>query len=102
MNREFQWKLLDNYRRKLFLKNEIKNLFFKNIIKNTNLPIAHRYYAMFKRIKTNHFYSSTRVQKRCVITGRIWSINKTTNFSRFYFRTNTNYGNIPGFKRASW
>jgi len=102
MNREFQWKLLDNYRRKLFLKNEIKNIFFKNIIVNSNLPLTYRYYAMFKRIKTIRFHSSTRVQNRCVITGRIWSINKFTKFSRFYFRTNTNYGNIPGFRRASW
>lgn len=62
---------MDNYRRKLFLKNEIKKVLLKSIIKNQSLPRTYRYFALFNRSKLIRNSSSTQIQNRCVKTGRI-------------------------------
>ena len=102
MTRENQWKLLDNYRRKLFLKNEIKYFFLKSVLTDSRLPATYRYYAIFKRTKLSRNGSSALLQNRCVRTGRVWSVKKYANYSRFFFRTESYSGNLPGFQRASW
>lgn len=102
MNRRLQWKLMDNYRRKLFLKNEIKKHLLNGLIKNTNIPVTYRYLAYWNRSKLVTTGSHTKHNNRCTTTGRIWAVNKLTKFSRFYFRTESYKGNLPGFSRASW
>ena len=102
MIREEQWKNLDNFKRKIFLKNELKRLILKSIIKNENLPNTYRYFALFNKNKLIRTSSHIQHQNRCVRTGRIWSISKLTQYSRFVFRTSSYNGNLPGFKRASW
>lgn len=97
-----QWKLLDNYRRKLFLKNEIKKKILLGLIKNQNLPIIYRHLALWNKSKLMRSSSFTQQQNRCTKTGRIWSVVKLTRYSRFMFRTESHKGNIPGFSRASW
>jgi ribosomal protein S14 len=102
MNREMQWKLLDYHRRKQFLKAELRYLFFKNVLFNSRIPLLYRYLAFYKKTQISRITSATRIQNRCVKTGRIWGINKHTRYSRFFFRVETNNGYLPGFKRASW
>lgn len=102
MNRRLQWKLMDNYRRKLFLKNGIKKNILTGIIKNQNIPLVYRYLAYWNKSKLSTLTSFTKHQNRCVSTGRIWGLNKLTKYSRFYFRTESYKGNLPGFNRASW
>lgn len=102
MIREEQWKLLDNFRRKLFLKNEIKKKLLIGIINNRSLPLAYRYLALWNRSKIVRSSSYTQQQNRCVKTGRIWAVRKQTQYSRFFFRTESYKGNLPGFRRASW
>jgi small subunit ribosomal protein S14 len=102
MIRENRWKYLDNFKRKLFVKNELKRILLKSIIKNTNLPLSYRYFALYNKSKLMRFSSITQQKNKCVETGRIWTTVKNVNYSRFYFRTESNSGNLPGFKRASW
>lgn len=102
MNRRLQWKLMDNYRRKLFLKTEIKKHLLSSLIKNQNIPITYRYLALWNKSKLSPITSLVKHQNRCTATGRIWGINKWTKYSRFYFRTESYKGNLPGFNRASW
>jgi small subunit ribosomal protein S14 len=102
MIREQRWKMLDNFRRKLFLKNELKKILLKSLIKNNNLPIIYRYFALYSKAKLIRFGSITKQKNKCVQTGRIWSTTKNVNYSRFLFRTESNKGNLPGFRRASW
>ena len=47
--REQQWNMLDNHRRKLYVKFELKNKLFKSIINNHNIPLSHRYLAFFHK-----------------------------------------------------
>lgn len=102
MKRALQWKMLDHFRRKLFLKHEIKKIILKSIIKNSNLPFTYRYFAFYNRSKLIRSSSVTQQKVRCVKTGRSQSIVKLARYSRFLFRTESYYGNLPGFRRASW
>ncbi len=102
MIREHRWKFVDIFRRKLFLKNEIKKIILKSLIKNNNVPLSYRYYALYNKSKLYRFASISQQKNKCVETGRIWYTVKNTNYSRFFFRTESNTGNLPGFKRASW
>jgi len=102
MIRENRWKMLDNFRRKLFLKNELKKIILKSIIKNTNLPLSYRYFALYNKSKLMRLSSITQQKNKCVKTGRTWSTVKLVKYSRFLFRTESNNGNLPGFRRASW
>lgn len=102
MIRELQWKMLDNYKRKLFLKFELKRLLLNSIMKNSNVLWTHRYYALYKKSKLVRLSSIIQHKNRCVRTGRRWSVVKLTKYSRFVFRNEMMNGHLPGFQRASW
>jgi hypothetical protein len=63
--------MLDNFKRKFFLKNEIKKIILKSLLKNKTLPQMHRYFALFNYSKIIRTSSQTQHQNRCVKTGRI-------------------------------
>ncbi len=102
MIRENRWKTLDNFKRKLFLKHEMKKVLLCSLIKNNSLPLTYRYFAFYNQSKLLRISSISQQKNKCVITGRVWSTVKLTKFSRFIFRVESNNGNLPGFKRASW
>lgn len=102
MIRENRWKLIDNLKRKLFLKSEIKKIILKGIIKNTFLPRTYRYFALYNKSKLSRLGTIVQQKNKCVRTGRVWSTVKLTRYSRFVFRTESYNGNLPGFRRASW
>ncbi len=102
MIRENRWKMLDNFRRKLFLKNEIKKNVLKSLIKNSRLPISYRYLALYNKSKLMRLSSISQQKNKCVRTGRRWSVVSISKYSRFLFRTESIKGNLPGIKRASW
>lgn len=102
MTRKNQWLLIDNFKRKYYLKQEFKNLILKSIIKNSFNYFLYRYFFFFLKIKSKYKYSIIKQNNRCVISGRIKSTIKFTKYSRFIFRLENYLGNSPGFKRASW
>jgi ribosomal protein S14 len=102
MNRALSWKLIDNLKRKAFLKTEIKKITLKGISYNTLLPISYRYLSLYHYSKISKTLSIIQHKKKCVKTGRVWSTEKYTKYSRFVFRRESYQGNTPGFRRASW
>lgn len=92
---------MDNLRRKCFLKNEIKKIMLKSLLNNSNIPLSYRYYSLYNRSKLTRLNSINQQKNKCVVTGRVWSTVKKTNYSRFVFRLESNNGNIPGFRRSS-
>lgn len=100
--REEQWKLLDNYRRKMYVKYEMKNKLFKSIIRNKSLPISYRYYATFQKSLVPKSSSIVKQVNRCVQSGRQWNILKKVKLSRFVFRFQSYDGILPGVRRSSW
>ena len=102
MNRKIQWKLLDNFKRKYFLKNEIKYKILKSLIKNNYNFLIYKYFFFFYKIKNNLNFLKIKQIRRCLISGRATSIYKLTKLSRFIFRIKSYNGDLPGFKRSSW
>ncbi len=102
MKRALNWKLIDNMKRKYFLKYEIKKLILKSISVNNYLPLSYRYYSMYHFSKISKQNSLIQHKKKCIKTGRVWSTEKYTKYSRFIFRRESYQGNLPGFRRASW
>lgn len=52
-------------------------------------------------VRMPRFSSYTFLNRRCIISGRVWSTNKKTSLSRFELRKEVYKANIPGFRRAS-
>jgi len=100
--REKQWVNLDYFRRKLFIKYEIKKVILHSLIHNHYVSNSYKYIALYK--KSNIFRWSNVIQQnnRCFLSGRPWYVSKITRLSRFKFRSESGKGNLPGFKRASW
>lgn len=102
MDRETRLRYLDNLRRKLFLKTEIKRILLNSIIQNRYLTPTYRYLALYNKTRLGRLNSKVQHKNRCVRSGRIWSVNHLTKYSRFIFRVESYHGHLPGFKRASW
>jgi small subunit ribosomal protein S14 len=100
--REKQWILLDNFKRKIYLKYEIKNLILKSIINNNYTKLIYKYYSSYNKSKITTTALISKQTNRCFKTGRKWGISKKTRYSRFVFRTESYNGNLPGYRRASW
>lgn len=100
--REQQWILIDNFKRKMFVKTEIKKIILKGVVKNSDITNSLRYFTFYKKNKLTRFSSITRQINRCFISGRPWYVLRISRMSRFQFRNESNFGNLPGFSRASW
>ena len=62
----------------------------------------HKYFILYKKNKFLRWSNMNQQVNKCFKSGRPWAVNKYTRYSRFVFRNESNLGNIPGFKRASW
>lgn len=102
MSRPDQWIFMDELKRKLFLRHELRRVVLKSLINNSTLPLAYRYFAFYQKLKAPRWSIAPQLVNRCVRTGRSMSVTKRTQYSRFVFRTESYIGNLPGFKRASW
>lgn len=102
MVRHDLWLHLDNLKRKAFIRYEFKRNLLKSIKVNKAVPYSRRVKATFHLSNMPKISSKTYSGKRCVISGRVWSVNKHANISRFEFRNQVYSSNLPGCSRASW
>lgn len=93
---------MDKYKRRFVLKNEFKKKILKSFIKSQCIAHEKRYQAAFHLSTLPRMSSITIIRNRCVISGRVWSVNSKTKYSRFILRRESYKSNIPGLKRASW
>nr|QCU82623.1 ribosomal protein S14 [Pseudourostyla cristata] len=100
--RSEQWILIDNLKRKLFIKYELKQFLLKSILKSNYTTNLQKYYITYRKTKLKRWAAISQQTNRCFRTGRPWYVNKLTRYSRFKFRTESYTGNLPGFSRASW
>ena len=101
MDRHNLWIAVDRYKRKIFLKKELKRLLLKSIKINKNATLSRRYLAAYLLSRQPRFSASTFSNNRCTISGRVWSVNGKTGYGRFVFRTKAYNSELPGFRRAS-
>ena len=102
MTRHLLWIKVDNYKRILFLKYELQRFLLKSFKKNQNIIFVNRYKSLYFLTTLPKLSSFSYTNKRCVVSGRVWSVARKTNYSRFIFRTESYNANIPGISRASW
>jgi hypothetical protein len=63
--------MVDNFRRKLFLKNELKKVILKSVVKNNSIPLSYRYFALYNKSKLLRSSSITQHKNKCIKTGRV-------------------------------
>lgn len=102
MDRHDLWKNTDKLKRHLFLKNEIKQNLYKSIRKNRFISYTKRYQALYYQSLFHKNKSINKIRNRCIISGRVWSVNRKTNYGRFTLRFESYKLTIPGFQRSSW
>jgi hypothetical protein len=62
---------MDNLKRKLFLKQEIKKKILVSILQNKYIPLSSRYVAYYHKIAITRKFNFIQQNNRCVKTGRI-------------------------------
>lgn len=101
MTRHKLWLLMDSLKRQYFLKNEIRRSILRAVKRSRTVPYAKRYLASYYLTTMTRSSTKTFSSNRCVISGRVWSVNKKTHYNRFILRTEIAKSNLPGFRRAS-
>lgn len=102
MERHKLWIKVEKYKRKCFIKKEIKRRLLKSIKLNKNVSLTRRYLASYHLSKLPRFSSIGFLNNRCQVSGRTWAMHSKSGLGRFTFRSQIYSSNLPGFKRASW
>ena len=70
MDRQNLWNAVAIYKRKIFLKNEVKRRKLKSVSINKYTTYSRRYYARYHLSTLPRFATVTAVNNRCVFSGR--------------------------------
>ena len=89
-------------REKLVAKYSAKRAELKAIISNVNSSDEERWNAQQALQKMPRDSSSSRLQRRCQMTGRPHGGYRKFKLSRIKLREEGMKGNVPGLKKASW
>jgi len=71
MDRHDLWQNIDNLKRHLFLKNEIKQLIFKSVKRNKFVTYTRRSQAQYYQSTFHKNTSINKIRNRCVLSGRV-------------------------------
>ena len=85
----------------MHVKFAFKQLLLKSQKKSLTISTSRRYIAYFLLVRFPRVTYKNHFNKRCIISGRVWSTNNLTGLSRFELRRSVYKSNIPGFRRAS-
>ncbi len=94
--------LRDRKRRVAVSQHELKRVEYQSTLQDLSLPRSLRYSAQLKLNLLLRDSSKTRVNNRCIITGRGRAVYKFCKLSRIAFREMAGQGLLPGFSKSSW
>jgi small subunit ribosomal protein S14 len=92
----------DLARRINYRNNELKRQALLAVYHNLNLSALTRQRAMEELQNLDRNSSLTRINRRCVLTGRSRGVLRRYKMSRLVFRRAALQGYIPGVFKASW
>jgi len=92
----------DAARRTKYRDTELKRKALLSVCNNLHLPATTRYRAMEELQNLDRNSSLTRINRRCVVTGRSRGVLRRYKISRLVFRKAALQGYIPGVFKASW
>ena len=89
-------------REKLVAKYAAKRAALKEIARNDDLPMEERFKARLKLAELPRNSSPTRLNNRCLVTGRPRAYYRKLKMSRIALRDLASRGEIPGMVKSSW
>lgn len=89
-------------REKLVSKYAEKRAQLKETIRSPESSDEERWEAQIALQKLPRDSSSSRLQRRCQLTGRPHAVYRKFKLSRIKLREEGMKGNVPGLKKASW
>jgi small subunit ribosomal protein S14 len=92
----------DNKRIKLIAKHRAQRAELRAKIKDPNLDFDEKHAAQVKLEKLPRNSCSTRLTRRCALTGRSRSVYRKFGLSRIMLRQLALEGKIPGMTKSSW
>lgn len=102
MERHKLWIRVEKYKRKCFIKKELKRQILRSIKLNKSISLSKRYLASYYLTKLPRFAALGFSNNRCQVSGRSWAVHTKSGLGRFTFRSHLYDSNLPGFRRASW
>lgn len=90
------------FKKKKFIKNEIKKIILKSITQNKNVKPIYRASALYKLSKMDRKTTISKHRNVCLKTGRNKGIYKLTNFSRHYMRKLFCKNILQNLKISKW
>ena len=92
----------DKKRRHLVLRYEETRIILKYLLSNRNLSAEVRAHAveLFGRLPKDS--SKTRLNSRCIVTGRGKSVSRYFRLSRIMLRMFASSGSLSGLQKSSW
>ena len=91
----------DQHKRDLFQTHEAKILHYKVLSQDLSLPQKVRLLSSLK-LSTLKSKAKTKIQARCIRTGRSHSVYKVMGLSRIALRELGHQGLLLGVSKASW
>ena len=101
MNRQQLWKDLDNFKRVIYIKYELKKLVLLSVEKNKHTLYEVNIYTKYKLLELPNIQLQIKQNNRCVQSGRYFSVTKYLRLSRFFFRYNIRKHLLLGWKRTN-
>ena len=101
MTRHEQWKVLDLFRRKAFVRLELRKILLKTTINLKSQPLGRKYHLQFRLVNLPNIASRNKLQNRCATSGRNKNVLRRVRSSRFVFRHKAHFTYFPGCRRAS-
>ena len=93
--------MLDLFRRKAFVKFELRKILLKSNVKLQTQPLVQKYNIQFRLVTLPTIASRNKLQNRCLTSGRNKNVIRRIRSSRFVFRQKAHFAYLPGCRRAS-
>ena len=92
----------ENKRARLVDQYQQKRAALKAIINSRTADFEDKWQAQLDLQKLPRNSSSSRLQRRCTLTGRPHGVYRKFGLGRNKLREHAMFGNIPGLRKASW
>ena len=93
--------MLDLFRRKVYIKFELRKVLLKSNINLKSQPLILKYNTYFRLTNLPRAASLNKLQNRCITSGRNKNVLRRVSASRFVFRHKAHFTYFPGCRRAS-
>jgi len=88
--------------RKKVHKNELNILILKSFLSNKKISKVMRFKIMLKMNRLYKGLLGNKYKNRCMYSTKIRAVNRMTNLTKSSFKDTLRWGNVSGFKKASW